>query len=120
MKMIDTKTHGYIDYIMGIFLLAAPSLFNLNINGIESTVFYIAGVAVIFYSLLTNYELGLIKMIPMKGHLILDILSGIFLAASPWIFNFANIVYAPHLILGILEIGAALLTSSKPKIEIRI
>lgn len=118
--MIDTKTHGYIDYIMGIFLIASPSLFNLNINGIESTIFYIAGVAVIFYSLLTNYELGLIKIIPMSGHLILDILSGILLVASPWIFDFAGIVYAPHLILGILEIVAALLTSSKPRIEIKI
>ena len=120
MKIIDTKTHGYIDYIMGIFLIASPSLFNLNMNGIESIVFYFAGGTVILYSLLTNYELGLIKVIPMQGHLILDILSGIFLAASPWLFGFEDIVYRPHLILGILEIGAALMTSSKPRTEIGI
>lgn len=119
MKIIDTKTHGYIDYIMGIFLLASPSLFSLNVNAIESTVFYIVGVTAIIYSLLTNYELGFLKIIPMKGHLALDIFSGIFLAASPWLLGFAEIVYMPHLVLGIIEIGAALFTTSKSRIEIK-
>lgn len=68
MKIIDTKTHGYMDYIMGIFLLASPSLFSLNLSAVESLVFYIAGVAAFIYSLLTNYELGLVKIIPMKVH----------------------------------------------------
>ena len=119
MKIIDTKTHGYIDYIMGIFLIASPSLFSLNVNAIESTVFYIVGVTAIIYSLLTNYELGFLKIIPMKGHLALDIFSGIFLAASPWLLGFADIVYMPHLVLGIIEIGAALFTTSKSRIEIK-
>jgi hypothetical protein len=120
MKPIDTKTHGYLDYIMGIFLIAAPFLFNLNVDGIESRILYIVGAMALVYSLLTRYELGLIKVIPMNIHLILDIISGLLLAASPWIFGFADIVYAPHLILGIIEISAALLTNSKPRKEIRI
>ena len=119
MKMIDTKTHGYVDYIMGIFLLAVPSLFDLNLSAIESTVFYLVGVTALIYSLLTNYELGVLKIIPMKGHLALDIFSGIFLAASPWLLGFADIVYKPHLVLGIIEIGAALLTTSKSRVEIK-
>ena len=118
MKPIDTKTHGYLDYIMGIFLIASPSLFDLNLKGIESTIFYVLGVMAILYSLFTNYELGYMKLIPMKFHLILDVLSGAFLAASPWIFNFSDIVYKPHLVLGIIEIAAALLTSSKPRKQI--
>ena len=119
MKIIDTKTHGYMDYIMGIFLLASPSLFSLNLNAMESTILYIIGVTAIIYSLWTNYELGLLKIIPMKGHLALDIFSGIFLAASPWFLGFADIVYKPHLVLGIIEIGIALLTTSKSRIEIK-
>lgn len=118
MKPIDTKTHGYMDYIMGIFLIAAPSLFNLEMNTIQSYVFYAAGGAVILYSILTNYELGLLRVIPMKIHLILDIVSGLLLAASPWLFQFSDRVYKPHLILGIIEILAAVLTSSKPRKEI--
>jgi hypothetical protein len=56
-------------------------------------------------------------MIPMKVHLMLDIVSGIFLAASPWLFGFANTIYIPHLILGLIEISTALLTNSKSKSE---
>jgi hypothetical protein len=41
-------------------------------------------------------------------------MSGILLAASPWIFGFADTVYLPHLILGIAEIGAALMTQKNP------
>ena len=119
MKIIDTKTHGYIDYIMGIFLLASPYLFSLNPNAVESTIFYIMGATAIIYSLFTNYELGLLKVIPMKVHLLLDILSGILLAASPWLLGFADTVYQPHLVLGIIEIGAALLTTSKSRIEVK-
>jgi len=118
MKIIDSKTHGYIDYIMGIFLLASPSLFSLNMESVESIIFYVAGATAIVYSLLTRYEVGLIKIIPMKVHLILDFLSGIVLAASPWIFGFSETVYKPHLVLGIIEIGAALVTQSKTRIEI--
>lgn len=119
MKPIDTKTHGYLDYIMGIFLVAAPSLFSFEMNAMQSYVFYIAGIAAIVYSLLTSYELGMIKIIPMKIHLVLDLMSGIFLALSPWIFHFSDQVYVPHLILGIIEILAAVLTNSRPAVAIK-
>jgi hypothetical protein len=74
----------------------------------------ILGVSAIIYSLLTNYELGVSRMISMRTHLMLDLMSGILLAASPWLFGFADYVWEPHLILGILEIGAALMTRREP------
>jgi hypothetical protein len=43
MKIIDTKTHGYIDYIVGIFLIASPSLFAMSPGAVESKVFYLLG-----------------------------------------------------------------------------
>lgn len=118
MKFIDTKTHGYMDYLMGIMLIAIPTLLELNLENPESSIFYAMGVTVIMYSALTNYELGLIRMIPMKAHLFLDIVSGIFLAASPWLFNFAQTVSTPHVVLGCIEIGAALVTGSRPQREV--
>ena len=44
----------------------------------------------------------------------LDLLSGLLLAASPWLFGFSEFVYVPHLVLGLLEIGAALMTKTTP------
>ncbi|HEX6914974.1 MAG TPA: SPW repeat protein, partial [Chitinophagaceae bacterium] len=68
------------------------------------------GVMTIIYSMITDYEAGLSDNITMRTHLTLDYISGVLLAASPWIFGFADIVYLPHLILGVLELGAAFFT----------
>lgn len=50
----------------------------------------------------------------MRTHPGLDLASGVLLAASPWLFGFAGDVWAPHLIFGLLEIGAALMTKRSP------
>lgn len=115
MKFINTKTHGYLDYLMGVFLIIAPWVFNLEGSAPESVLLIAVGVGVILYSLLTDYELGVAGMIPMGVHLALDVLSGILLALSPWLFGFADRVYLPHLILGLLEIGAGTLTITKSR-----
>ena len=115
MRVISTKVHGVMDYLMGVLLIAAPWLLNFARNGAETWVPVILGVGVILYSLITDYELSMAKTLSMKTHLTLDILSGIFLAASPWIFGFNEYVYLPHLILGILEVGAGFMTETAPR-----
>lgn len=114
MRFISTKAHGVMDYLMGMLLIASPWLFDFARDGAETWVPVILGAGAIIYSLLTDYELGISRTISMRTHLTLDLLSGIFLAASPWIFGFNEYVYLPHLILGILEIGASLATERTP------
>jgi hypothetical protein len=65
------------------------------------------------YSLLTKYEMGLSKVLPFRVHLTLDMIGGLFLAVSPWLFVFADRVWAPHLVLGLLEAGAVLMTRTE-------
>ena len=60
-------------------------------------------------------EFGVLKIIPMRVHLILEVVSGIFLAASPWLFGFSAQVFLPHFILGLVEILAGLLTNPSKK-----
>lgn len=114
MKIISTKTHGMMDYLMGIILIVSPWIFNFATGGPEQWIPIILGAGALVYSMMTDYELGVFKTISMKAHLNLDLMSGILLAASPWIFGFSERVIAPHLILGILEIGAALMTKTTP------
>jgi hypothetical protein len=63
---------------------------------------------------MTNYEFGLSKSISMRTHLMLDLMSGILLAASPWLFGFSDYVYLPHLLVGLFEIAASLMTVRTP------
>jgi hypothetical protein len=115
MKFIPTKVHGYLDYMMGLLLIAAPWLFDFADGGAKQWIPVILGSGAIIYSLMTDYELGVSRIISMPTHLTLDLISGILLAASPWLFGFADEVYIPHLVLGILEIGASLTTKRQPE-----
>jgi hypothetical protein len=113
-RFIPTRVHGMVDYGMGVLLIVAPWLLGFAAGGAETWVPVILGAAAIGYSLFTDYELGLVRKIPMGTHLGLDLGSGVLLAASPWLFGFAGLVYLPHLILGLVEIGAALTTHKTP------
>jgi hypothetical protein len=75
----------------------------------------ILGAGVILYSLLTRYELGVVKAISMPVHLGLDVMGGIFLAASPWLFGFADFIWWPHVVFGVLEIVVGLTTKTVPE-----
>lgn len=110
MRFISTRVHGMLDYAMGGLLIVAPWLFGFADGGAETWVPVILGAGAIAYSLFTDYELGAVRRIPMGTHLGLDAGAGVLLAASPWLFGFAEFVYLPHLVLGLVEIGAALST----------
>ncbi len=114
MRFLPTKIHGIVDYIVGLFLITVPWLFGFARNGMETWIFVAAGVAALIYSLLTDYEWGVSSIIPMKTHLTLDFLSGVLLAASPWLFGFSDYVYLPHVLLGAFEIIASLITQTVP------
>ncbi len=117
MRFIPTRVHGYLDYLVGLLLIAAPWLFDFANGGAETWIPVILGAGAIVYSLITDYELGVSKSISMRTHLTLDLLSGVLLAASPWLFGFADEVWGPHLFLGLFEIGASLMTKTHPEHE---
>lgn len=114
--MFTTKTHGYLDYLMGLLLIMLPFLSD-TIDGTAATILWVMGAGTIVYSLLTDYELGLYKMISMNMHLMIDILGGLFLMSAPWVFGFADRVYLPFVILGAFEVVAALLTNKVPPVD---
>ena len=114
MRVIPTQIHGYVDYLMGVVLIAAPWLLGFADGGPEQWVPVVLGAGVIVYSLLTDYELGVMRMIPMPVHLGLDVLGDAFLAISPWLFGFSDVIWWPHVVFGLLEIGAGLMTQSSP------
>src|SRR3954470_7718658 len=101
MKLISTKVHGILDYLVALLLIIAPMLFGFNQGGAETWIPVILGISTIIYSLFTQYEYGVADIIPMRIHLLIDFVSGLFLAVSPWVFNFDDTVFLPHLIFGI-------------------
>jgi hypothetical protein len=114
MKVIPTKIHGILDYAVSAILIASPWIFKFSDIHPAMEVPIALGILTILYSMFTDYEYGLFKKIPMRVHLLLDVLSALLLAASPWIFGFANYVYLPHLLFGILEMVVIAMSDSTP------
>jgi SPW repeat len=114
MRIIPTRIHGMLDYASGLLLLLAPYIFNFADGTAAQYVPQAIGAGVLLMSLVTDYELSLAKLVPMPAHLAVDVAGGVLLAASPWLFGFADRVYWPHLVLGLAEIGAGLMTRTIP------
>lgn len=118
MRFIPTKVHGVLDYLVGIALIAAPWLFGFAAMGGPAVVIPIVlGIGLIVYSLLTSYEWGPIKLIPMPVHLAFDVVASLFLALSPWLFGFISAApnaWVPHVVVGITVIIVVIFSEPQP------
>jgi hypothetical protein len=119
MKTIPTKVHGVFDYLGAIILLFAPNIFGFaQEGGAAVLVPRIIGVVVLLQSILTNYELGLVKVLPMKMHLMNDYIASAILALSPWLFGFSHLpanAWMPHLFAGVAIFLFTLFTEREPR-----
>ena len=113
MKLINRKAHAVLDYVSVLILIAAPFLFDFaDIVPALYTALSMA-ILILLMSLFTDYEGGVLRFLNISFHLTADIIMGIVLAVSPWLFHFNEFVYLPHLIMGTLITGAGLFTVKK-------
>jgi hypothetical protein len=79
--LIPTRVHGILDYSTGAALTALPRA--LRPAPRVSAVITAGGMGAIAYSLITRYEWGVIRVLPMQVHLAIDALSaGMFLGSA--------------------------------------
>lgn len=84
-KVISSKTHGVIDYIAAPSLMVLPRL--LRWPQRVTNLLMGVGIFHLLYSLFTKYELGVVKVLPYKGHLALDGVLAAGTLASPMMFT---------------------------------
>lgn len=111
MRFLSTRTHGVLDYVMVLLLLASPWLFGFAGGGAATWTPVAVGAALLAWSFATDYEPGFATWLGMPGHLWLDALAGLFLALSPWALGFADRVVMPHVVLGGVVLGLSAVTS---------
>lgn len=116
-RVVPTRVHGVVDYAAATALLAAPDIFRLKQTSPSAIAPRVTGALAAAYSALTDYELGVRRVLPMKAHLALDAAGGALLAGLPWATRSARRgprYWVPHLALGAAEIGLALTTRTEP------
>ncbi|RZK61793.1 MAG: hypothetical protein EOO95_15935 [Pedobacter sp.] len=113
MGLMSRTFHAWLDYMSCAVLIFAPWVFKFSDSNAAVAVSIGAGAVILFSSLMTKYEGGVFRIMPMAMHLTLDVLLGIFLLASPWLFSFQDKITWPHFIFGILAILSGILTVRK-------
>lgn len=112
-RPIDAALHGATDYIVGATLIIALP----RLAGIEGTraarQVRAAGAIHAGYSTLTNYPLGLVKLIPYRAHLALDAVAAAALAATPFVtgqHRDGRGQWLPHVALAAFELASLLMS----------
>ncbi|MEO7393505.1 MAG: hypothetical protein ABIU11_01105 [Chitinophagaceae bacterium] len=89
MKIISSKMHGIIDYLFSAFVLAAPTIFQMEST--LCTITYAIGATHLILTALTDFEVGIFKLIPFRIHGIIEIVVAIGLAGlAIWFNNNSN------------------------------
>jgi hypothetical protein len=112
-RPVDATLHGITDYAAaGTLLTLFPRLANLE--GTESArQVRIAGAIHGGYSTLTDYPLGLVKLIPYRVHLALDAVGALGLAATPFLtgqWRRGRRHWVPQVALCAFELSALLMS----------
>jgi hypothetical protein len=117
-RPIDSTLHGVTDYTVGTFLMTAfPKV--ADIEGTESArQIRAAGAIHAGYSTLTDYPLGIVKVLPYKAHLAIDALGALALAATPFVtgqWKKGTKHWVPHVALCAFELSSLVMTDPSGK-----
>src|SRR3954451_15312528 len=112
-RPVDSTLHGVVDYTAGAFLLTGFP----KVAGIEGTrsARQIRTAAAIHagYSTLTDYPLGVVKVLPFQAHLAIDAIGALALAATPFVtgqYKRGRSQWVPHVALRLFELASLAIT----------
>jgi hypothetical protein len=112
-KPISTQTHGILDYLTAATLATLPSMLGLSER--TTRALQMMAMGKLCYSMLTDNELGLARLIPMKAHLAMDAANGVALAALPYMLGEDDeAAWAVCIGAGLMELSAAAMTETQP------
>jgi hypothetical protein len=112
-RPVDATLHGVVDYTAGAFLLTVfPRL--AGIEGTRSARQVRMSAAIhAGYSMLTDYPLGVIRVLPFQAHLAIDAVGALAIAATPFVtgqWKKGAREWVPHLGLCLFELSSLAIT----------
>jgi hypothetical protein len=108
MQAISPRAHGVIDYLWAAAVPMLPRLMGWSPQ--VTRLLTAAGMGGLAYSLLTDYEMGALRLLPMKGHLAFDYASAALLGTAPVWLDEEPEVNAALVGLGLFALVVALNT----------
>ncbi len=113
MKVLSPQIHGYLDYVTVVTFLAAPTL--LGLEGVPMILAYALAVIHFTMTILTNFPLGAIKLIPFTIHGKVEFVVGLAIPVTPFLLGFEGITFGFYLGVGIVIFIVGIITEYAPE-----
>lgn len=91
-RFLTPTLHGVVDYLAAAGLIVMPFVLGLGTSSpLAKWLAVGTGFAVIVTSLLTDYRLGALRVLPFKGHLAVDTIVAVGFLAAPSVLGFSGL-----------------------------
>jgi hypothetical protein len=108
MKIISPTQHGYLDYVTVVLFLVAPTL--IGLTGVAGTLAYALAAIHLAMTLVTDFPLGIAKLLPFSIHGWVERVVGPVLILLPFALGFDTVAQSFYVVIGIVIVVVGLLT----------
>ena len=116
MRFVTKTIHAWLDYPVAFALVALPFLLGLGADQpLALAISPIVGVAAFLLTVFTDHELGIIRVLPYRLHLAVDLAVGLLFLALPFALGFTGLDAGYYWLNGAAVV--AVIALSKPEGE---
>ena len=114
MRFVTKNMHAWLDYPVALALIILPFLLGLGASHpLALTISPIVGIAALFLTVFTDHHLGVIRLLPYRVHLCVDLGVGVLFLILPMVLGFSGIDAAYYWLNGAAVV--AVIALSKPE-----
>ena len=114
MRFVTKTIHAWLDYPVALALIGLPFLLGLgDSHTLALLIAPVVGLAAFVLTVFTDHHLGVIRVLPYKLHLAVDLTVGVLFLLLPFAFGFTGLDAAFYLVNGAAVI--AVIGLSKPE-----
>jgi hypothetical protein len=114
MRFVTKTIHAWLDYPVALAIIALPFLLGLGASHpLALAVSPIVGVAALLLTVCTDHHLGIVRVLPYRLHLAVDLAVGVLFLILPLVLGFTGLDAVFYLLNGAAVV--AVIGLSKPE-----
>lgn len=117
MRFVTKNIHAWLDYPVAFALIGLPFLLGLGVsNPLALTISPMIGLAAFVLTVFTDHHLGIIRVLPYKLHLAVDLAVGLLFLVLPFALGFSGLDAAYYWLNGAAVVSVIGLSEPEPQI----
>ena len=115
-RFVTKQIHAYLDYPVAIALMVLPFVLGLGAsNPLALVIAPVVGITAFLLTVFTDHQLGMVRLLPYRFHLAVDLAVGVVFLILPFALGFSGLDAAFYWINGAAVV--AVIALSKPEAE---